>query len=131
MPDTLPYVDLQLNGYRGVDFNADDLPVEACHAACEGLQADGVTRVLATIVTAELDRMAARLARIAAIRRQDQLVAARDPRYPRGRAVPERGTRLRRRPSAGIDPARRPRRDEAPARRRRGTRADRDPRPGT
>ncbi len=70
-----PYFDLQLNGYRGIDFNADDLSVDACHTACEKLRADGVAGVLATIITDSLDRMAGRLARIAAIRRQDQLAA--------------------------------------------------------
>ena len=34
MSDDLLYIDLQLNGYRGVDFNADDLTVDSCHAAC-------------------------------------------------------------------------------------------------
>jgi N-acetylglucosamine-6-phosphate deacetylase len=75
MPNDPRYVDLQLNGYHGVDFNADDLSAEACHAACEKLRADGVAGVLATIITDDLDRMAARLARIAALRGQDPLVA--------------------------------------------------------
>ncbi|MGA2031878.1 MAG: N-acetylglucosamine-6-phosphate deacetylase [Thermoguttaceae bacterium] len=69
------YVDLQLNGYKGVDFNADYLSAEACHEACAQLMRDGVAGVLATIVTDAPDRMAARLARLAAIRRQDELVA--------------------------------------------------------
>lgn len=67
------YFDLQLNGYRGVDFNADNLSADSCHAACASLRADGVAGVLATIITDDLDRMAARLARISAIRRQDPL----------------------------------------------------------
>jgi N-acetylglucosamine-6-phosphate deacetylase len=75
MPGDLRYVDLQLNGYRGVDFNADELTADSCHTACEGLRADGVEGVLATIITDDLDRMAARLTRIAAIRRQDPLAA--------------------------------------------------------
>ena len=76
MPGDLLYVDLQLNGYRGVDFNADDLAADSCHATCESLRGDGVAAVLATIITDDLDRMAARLARIAAIRQQDPLVAS-------------------------------------------------------
>ena len=71
----LPYFDLQLNGCYGIDFNADDLSADACHTACEKLRADGVAGMLATIITDDLDRMAARLARIAAIRRQDPLAA--------------------------------------------------------
>lgn len=71
----LPYFDLQLNGCYGVDFNANDLCADACHTACEKLRADGVGRVLATVITDDLDRMAARLARIAALRRRDPLAA--------------------------------------------------------
>jgi len=71
----LPYIDLQLNGCHGVDFNADNLSVTACHTACEKLRADGVGHILPTIITDDLDRMAARLARIAAIHQQDPLAA--------------------------------------------------------
>ncbi|MGA2617674.1 MAG: N-acetylglucosamine-6-phosphate deacetylase [Thermoguttaceae bacterium] len=75
MPGPAVYVDLQLNGYRGVDFNADDLTGEACHTACERLRADGVAGVLLTIITDAVDRMAARLARVESLRRQDPLAA--------------------------------------------------------
>jgi N-acetylglucosamine-6-phosphate deacetylase len=68
------YIDLQLNGYKGIDFNSDELSVGALHEACELLRADGVAGVLATVITDSLDRMAARLAKIAAIRRDDLLV---------------------------------------------------------
>ena len=69
------YVDLQLNGYKGVDFNSDDLTADACHAACEKLRDDGVSGILATIITDSLDRMTARLGKIAKIRQHDPLVA--------------------------------------------------------
>jgi N-acetylglucosamine-6-phosphate deacetylase len=68
------YFDLQLNGYKGIDFNGDDLSAAALHEACELLRADGVGGVLITIITDALDRMAARLTRIAAIRVQDEVV---------------------------------------------------------
>ena len=68
------YVDLQVNGYAGVDFNQDDLTAEDLHGACQRLREDGVAGVLATIITDEIPRMTARLARIAAICRQDELV---------------------------------------------------------
>ncbi len=68
------YVDLQLNGYRGIDFNSDDLTPAELHRACELLQADCVAGILATIITDDLSRMAARLAKIAASRRGDPLV---------------------------------------------------------
>lgn len=76
MNGPLPYkfVDLQINGYTGVDFNDDNLAAEDLHRACERLRDDGVAGVLATIITDEISRMTARLARIAAICRQDELV---------------------------------------------------------
>jgi N-acetylglucosamine-6-phosphate deacetylase len=73
--DNLSYIDLQLNGYQGVDFNADGLESRACRAACEALQAEGVIGVLATIVTDDLYRMVGRVARIAELRSQDPLIA--------------------------------------------------------
>jgi N-acetylglucosamine-6-phosphate deacetylase len=68
------YVDLQVNGYAGVDFNQDNLSDADLHLACERLREDGVAGILATIITDELPRMTTRLGRIAAIRQQDQLV---------------------------------------------------------
>jgi N-acetylglucosamine-6-phosphate deacetylase len=74
MSDQYLCVDLQVNGYAGVDFNRDDVSAEALHHACVRLREDGVAGILATIITDELPRMTARLARIAALRRQDALV---------------------------------------------------------
>ncbi len=68
------YVDLQLNGYRGIDFNGDHLTADDLHRACELLRADRVAGALATVITDSLDRMAARLATLAAIRQSDPLV---------------------------------------------------------
>ena len=68
MANTPQFVDLQVNGYAGVDFNADDLSAEQLHFACERLREDGVTGILATVITAELPKMSARLQRIAEIR---------------------------------------------------------------
>ena len=73
-PSASQYVDLQVNGYMGVDLNADDLSAERLHAACAHLRRDGVAGILATIVTAGLPEMAARLARIAEYRQADALV---------------------------------------------------------
>ena len=67
------FVDLQLNGYFGADFNADDLSAEALHAACERLEADGNAGVLATFITDELDLMCARLRRFAHLRAADDV----------------------------------------------------------
>jgi N-acetylglucosamine-6-phosphate deacetylase len=71
-----PYFDLQVNGYAGVDFNSDDLTSEDLHRACAALRGDGVDAALATIITADLDVMAARLKRVADARLADPLVAS-------------------------------------------------------
>ena len=74
MPGEQQYVDLQVNGYAGVDFNADDLSTEQLHFACQRLREDRVAGILATIITAELPKMLGRLKRIADICQQDPLV---------------------------------------------------------
>ena len=48
-PGAMPPFDLQVNGYAGVYFNADDLLLNDVVRACEQLRADGVGRVLATV----------------------------------------------------------------------------------
>jgi N-acetylglucosamine-6-phosphate deacetylase len=68
------FVDLQVNGYAGVDFNQDGLSAEQMRGACQRLREDGVAGFLATIITAELPQMSARLARITDICRRDPLV---------------------------------------------------------
>jgi len=68
------YFDIQVNGYAGTDFNADALTPEEMHRACRRLLDDGVSGILATVITDDVDRMAARLTNIAAIRRCDPLV---------------------------------------------------------
>ena len=67
------YVDLQVNGYAGVDFNSDDLTAQQLHDACARLQADGVAAVYATIITEKLDLMCARLRRLVELRDRDPL----------------------------------------------------------
>ena len=68
------FFDLQVNGYAGVDFNTDDLSDEQVHHACERLAVAGAGGVLATLVTDDVARMAARLERLVAVRRRDALV---------------------------------------------------------
>ena len=70
----LPYIDLQVNGYSGADFNADDLSAETLHDACRRLRADGAEGILATIITDRLDRMTGRIGRIVTLRQHDPLV---------------------------------------------------------
>ncbi|MCC6680435.1 MAG: N-acetylglucosamine-6-phosphate deacetylase [Phycisphaeraceae bacterium] len=67
------YLDLQVNGYAGVDFNGDDLTAESLHHACEALRRDGNAGVLATIITDRIDVMCRRLAKLVQLRQQDEL----------------------------------------------------------
>ncbi|TWU57065.1 N-acetylglucosamine-6-phosphate deacetylase [Rubripirellula tenax] len=59
------YFDLQVNGYAGVDFNADSLDDADFVRVCRRLANDGVDQILATIITAPIDTMIARIDRIA------------------------------------------------------------------
>lgn len=68
-------LDLQVNGYAGVDFNGDDLSPDGLRTACEALREDGVGGILATVITDSLDAMAARIARLVEWRRGDPLCA--------------------------------------------------------
>ena len=67
------FFDLQVNGYAGVDFNADDLTDEQLHHACERLADDGADGILATLITDDVGRMTGRLARLAAMRAESEL----------------------------------------------------------
>jgi N-acetylglucosamine-6-phosphate deacetylase len=69
------YVDLQVNGYADVDFNADVLDAEKVVTVCRRLRDDGVAGVLATVITADMDAMCRRLANICRVREQDQSIA--------------------------------------------------------
>ncbi|MBN1943745.1 MAG: N-acetylglucosamine-6-phosphate deacetylase [Phycisphaerae bacterium] len=70
----MKYFDVQVNGYGGVDFNQEDVSPEGLHTACEMMAKDGVEGFLATIITEDVDKMCARLARLVELRRQDSLV---------------------------------------------------------
>ncbi len=67
------YVDLQINGYAGIDFNRDGLEADDLHRVCERLDADGVGGFLATIITDDLDAMCRRLSALASHRDRDPL----------------------------------------------------------
>ena len=59
------YVDIQLNGYFGVDFNDNNLTAERLHFACDKLREHGVRAFLPTITTAKFEDMLVRLANLA------------------------------------------------------------------
>ena len=69
------YLDLQVNGYAGLDFNADELDAEQAAAVCERLRSDGVGGVLATVITDDIDAMCRRLRNIRRVREEHPLVA--------------------------------------------------------
>jgi N-acetylglucosamine-6-phosphate deacetylase len=71
--ETKGYLDLQVNGYGGIDFNQDDLSPDQLHLACRKLRDDGVSGVLATVITDHLEVMASRLARLVELRERDGL----------------------------------------------------------
>ncbi|MEL6108790.1 MAG: N-acetylglucosamine-6-phosphate deacetylase [Planctomycetota bacterium] len=59
------FIDLQVNGYRGVDFNQDQLGDDEIVAACRALREDGVAQFLPTVITDDLRVMCRRIRRIA------------------------------------------------------------------
>lgn len=73
MSESATFVDLQVNGYAGVDFNADGLTAEDLHAVCLRLRDEGVAGILPTIITDSLETMTARLARLVELRAADPL----------------------------------------------------------
>jgi N-acetylglucosamine-6-phosphate deacetylase len=69
------YVDLQVNGYADIDFNADELSAEHVAAVCQRLRAEGVAGILATVITDDLDAMCRRLATVCRVREADLAIA--------------------------------------------------------
>lgn len=67
------YVDLQVNGYGGVDFNQDGLTPQGLRLACEALRRDNVSSVLATIITDHAEVMCRRLSKLVRLRERDEL----------------------------------------------------------
>lgn len=59
------YVDLQVNGFMGVDFNDPHLPAEELLKAARTMREDGVESALATIITGRLDAMCACIRKVA------------------------------------------------------------------
>ena len=68
-------VDLQVNGYAGVDFNSDDVTVDQIRSACDALRNDQVAAILATVITDSVPNLEHRLRKIVAARKSDPIVA--------------------------------------------------------
>ncbi len=57
-------VDLQVNGYAGVDFQAPDVSVTSLKRAVRALHRDGCTRFLLTLITDHWEKLLAKLQRL-------------------------------------------------------------------
>lgn len=75
MRSTPNYVDLQVNGFGGVDFNAGDLSADEVIDMCSRLRADGVAGILATVITDDVERMCRRIESICRVREAAPIVA--------------------------------------------------------
>ena len=62
------WVDLQVNGFAGVDYNDPSITPEQVGRSLSALHACGVTRILATIITGPHERMAGALRNLAQAR---------------------------------------------------------------
>lgn len=63
-----PLVDLQVNGYAGIDFQRDDTTATELTQAVDGLAAAACSRILLTLITDQWDRLLARLRRYRELR---------------------------------------------------------------
>ncbi len=61
-------VDLQVNGFAGIDFQRNDLSADHLLAAAAGLRAAGCTRFLLTLITDDWRRLTNRLRRLRRLR---------------------------------------------------------------
>lgn len=66
------FVDLQVNGFTGVDFSSPELMEEQFTRACRALLAKGTTAFLATIITSPVEVYRRNLPLIAAAMRRDE-----------------------------------------------------------
>lgn len=69
------YFDIQVNGYAGVDFNQNNLTFEGLVLAREKLKADGVSGILATLITADFPDMLARINNIVRFRKESKIIS--------------------------------------------------------
>ena len=78
---TAGLIDLQVNGFAGVDFNDRGITAAALDAALEAMLACGVTTCLPTVITAPADELEARLTQLDAAMRGSRLGALIVPGY--------------------------------------------------
>ncbi len=68
------FIDLQINGYKGVDFNRTDLSAESIHSAAKAFKKTNVEGILATMISAPLPALHTCLAQWAIFAKHDSLV---------------------------------------------------------
>ncbi|CAM4371231.1 N-acetylglucosamine-6-phosphate deacetylase [Zobellia nedashkovskayae] len=66
-------IDVQINGYMGVDFSGPGLTVEDIRKATKALWKVGVTSYLPTIITSDIDRIKENFAVLAAARKDPEI----------------------------------------------------------
>jgi len=66
--------DIQLNGYAGVDFCSMDLTAGQFLHACESLRNDGVSQILATVITDSIERLESKLSKMVKLREATPLI---------------------------------------------------------
>ena len=82
-------LDLQVNGYAGVDFNDAGVTPDALDHALHAMLRDGVTRCLPTLITATPPVLEQRLAALDRAIRGGRLGPIMVPGYPSGGTVPD------------------------------------------
>lgn len=66
-------IDVQINGYMGVDFSGPDLTVEGVRKATKALWKAGVTTYFPTVITSDIDRMKKNFAVLAEARKDPEI----------------------------------------------------------
>ena len=67
MKNNIKYIDLQVNGYAGIDFNSMILTEEQLLVACKKLEEDNVEGILATLITDDFSKMIDKINNITSI----------------------------------------------------------------
>lgn len=68
------FVDLQVNGHAGVDFNGDHLDVREVELACDKMRKGGVAGILATVITDDISLMCHRIKNIVQVCNTEQSI---------------------------------------------------------
>jgi N-acetylglucosamine-6-phosphate deacetylase len=68
--------DFQVNGFAGIDYQRDDLTLEQTRKSVLGLQQHGTSRIFATLITDEVDKLCRRYEQMEKYRAADPAIAA-------------------------------------------------------